>query len=112
VLKTVSESLDRLKNGLLDELKQSKVKKIKFVRVPGAISGNEGIGVASGQLYYVIKDLKMPVDTQPEDELKKVLLNLIFGEGVVHVAQFNDKDYFCAAMADWERVLGRRPNVQ
>lgn len=112
VLKTVSESLDRLKNALLDELKQSKVRKIKFVRVPGAISGNEGIGVASGQLYCVIKELKTPMDTQSEDELKKVLLNLIFGEGAVHVAEFNDKDYFCATMADWERVLGRPPIVQ
>lgn len=109
VLKTVSESLDRLKNSLVGELKQSR--KIRFVRVPGAISGKEGIGVASGQLYYVIKELKTPVDTQSEDELKKVLLGLIFGEGAVHVAKLNEKDYFCATIEDWERVLGRRPTI-
>ncbi|MCP9470802.1 MAG: hypothetical protein NNA31_12490 [Nitrospira sp.] len=103
--------LDRLKNGLLEKLKQSKESRIKFVRVPGAMSGNEGIGVASGQLYYVIKDLKIPVDTQSEDELKKPLLNLIFGEGAIHVEKFNDKDYFCATMADGERVLGKQPIV-
>ena len=67
--------------------------------------------MVSGQLYYIIRDIKTPVDTQSEDELKKVLLNLIFGEGAVHVAKFNDKDYFCATMADWERVLGKRPTI-
>jgi hypothetical protein len=110
VLKTVSESLNQLKNALVGELKQSR--KIKFVSVPGAISGKEGIGVSSGQLYYVIKELKTPVDTQSEDELKKVLFGLIFGEGAVHVAKLNEKDYFCATIEDWERVLGRRPIVQ
>lgn len=112
VLKTVSESLDRLKNGLLDKLKQSKENRIKFFRIPGAISGDEGIGLASGQLYYIIKDLKTAVDTQSEDELKKLLLNLILGEGAVHTTRYNDKDYFCASMADWERVLGGRPIIQ
>jgi uncharacterized protein len=111
VQKTVSEAIDRLKKGLLDELRDSKTKKIKFVRVPGAIAGKEGIGVFSGQLYYIIKDLKTPVDTQSEDELKKILMNLIFGEGSVHVAKLGDRDYFCATMADWERVLGKRPTV-
>lgn len=109
VLKSLSGSLSRLKNGLLDELRESKTKKIKFVSIPGALSGKEGIGVASGQLYYVIKDLKTLADTQPEDELKKVLMNLIFGEGVVHIVKHNDREYFCASPADWERVLGKRP---
>lgn len=48
---------------------------------------------------------------QSEDELKKVLRSLIFGEGAVHVAKFNDKGYFCATMTDWERVLGKPPIV-
>jgi hypothetical protein len=112
IQKTVSDSLERLKSGLLDELRQSKSRKIKFVRVPGAVAGGEGIGIASGQLYYIIKDLKTPVDTQSEDELKKVLLNLIFGEGAVHLAKLDEKLYFCASMTDWEKVLGKQPIVQ
>lgn len=60
----------------------------------------------------MIKDLKTPVDTQPEDELKKILLNMIFGEGAVHVAKLNDREYFCATFKDWERVLGKQPSVQ
>jgi len=40
--------------------------------------------------------LKTPADTQSEDQLKISLLNLMFGEGKVHVKKHsNGKDYYC-----------------
>ena len=87
--------------------------KVKFVRVPGGlVGGNEGVGISSGQLFYLIKDVKTEADTQSEDRLKKELLGRILGEAAVHEARHEGKDYFCASVEDWQRVLGRRPNVK
>lgn len=109
IVEALSKALDRLKTGLVDALKRNTT---KFYRIPGALPGGEGIGVKSGQLYYIIRDLKTPADTQPEDQLKQILLNLILGEGNVHVKKHNGQEYFCASMEAWEKVLGRRPAVQ
>jgi len=109
IVEALSKTLDRLKGGLLNALKQSST---KFYRIPGALPSGEGIGVKSGQLYYIIQKLKTPADTQPEDQLKQILLSLILGEGSVHVKEHDGREYYCAPMADWERVLGKRPTVQ
>jgi len=69
-------------------------------------------GVAAGQLYFLIKELKTPADTQSEDQLKISLLNLMFGEGKVHVKKHsNGKDYYCASITDWTKMLGKAPKL-
>jgi len=103
-------ALDRMAAELLAALKDPK---IKWVRVPSALpGGKEGVGIYSGQLYYVIKDLKTEGDTQPEDRLKKELLGKILGEAAVHEARHDGKDYFCAALEDWQRALGFEPKIK
>jgi hypothetical protein len=110
VVALVGGAQARLSEALVTKLKEA----AKFVRVPNALpGGQEGVGVASGQLYYLIRDIKDTADTTPEDELKKILLTGLLGEGVVHVAKHsaNNKDYYCAKLADWTRVLGGEPQV-
>jgi hypothetical protein len=104
-------ALDRLAQQLLAALKTDP--KIKYVRVPGALPGGKvGVGIYSGQLYFVIKGLKTEADTQPEDRLKKELLGRILGEAAVHEARHDGKDYFCATPEDWQRALGFAPKVR
>ncbi len=104
-------ALDRLAERLLATLKADP--KVKYVRVPMALPGGaEGVGISSGQLFYLIKDIKTEADTQSEDRLKKELLGRILGEAAIHEARHDAKDYFCASLDDWQRVLGRRPNVK
>lgn len=109
ILKAVSQALERLKNELASALKGSGV---RFVRVPDALpGGREGVGVYSGQLYHLIRNLKTPADTQTEDQLKMPLMTAIFGEGNVHIADANGREYYCAALSEWERVLGKEPKL-
>ena len=101
---TVSESLARLKTDLIAVLK---TKGVKWVRIPNALPDNEeGIGIYTGQLYHLIKDIKTDADTQREDELKGTLLTLILGQGVLHIREYNDREYYCATQEAWERALG------
>jgi hypothetical protein len=103
-------ALDRLAQQLLAALKDQKT---KYVRVPRAMpGGKEGVGINSGQLYYLIKDIKTEADTQPENRLKKELLGRILGEAAVREARHGGKDYYCAALGDWERGLGFTPKVR
>jgi len=100
----VSESLTRLKTDLIAALKTTGV---KWVRVPNALPDNkEGVGIYSGQLYHLIKDIKKDADTQREDELKSTLLNLILGHGVLHVVDHIKREHFCASQQAWEKALG------
>lgn len=100
----VSESLTRLKTALIEALK---VKPVKWVRVPSALPDNkEGIGIYTGQLYHLIKDIKTDTDTQKEDELKGPLLTHILGQGVLHLADHGGKEYYCATQDAWEHALG------
>lgn len=110
ILATVSGALERLKTALLVALKGPGV---KFVKVPAAMAGGaDGVGVSAGQLYYLIKDLKSPADTQSEDQLKMPLMTLIFGEAKVQIARHsNGKEYYCAAMEDWTKLLGKQPKA-
>jgi hypothetical protein len=102
--------LDRLRAGWVDALKGPTV---KFVAVEGAMAdGGNGVGVYTGQLYHLIKDLKSPADTQTEEQLKVALLTLIFSEGNMKLARHpNGREYYCASVSDWTRVLGKAPKV-
>jgi hypothetical protein len=103
-------ALDRLAQQLLVALKDPK---IKYVRVPGTLpGGKDGVGIYSGQLYYLIKEIKTEADTQPEDRLKKELLARLLGEAAVHEARHDGKDYFCATSEDWQQALGFAPKVR
>ncbi len=103
-------ALDRLAEQLLAALKDPK---IKYVRVPGALpGGKDGVGIYSGQLYYVIKEIKTEADTQPEDRLKKELLARILGGAAIHEVRHDGKDYFCVTPEDWKRALGFAPKVR
>jgi hypothetical protein len=110
ILASVSEGLDRLRAGWVDALKGPTV---KFVAVEGAMAdGGNGVGVYTGQLYHLIKDLKSPADTQTEEQLKVALLTLIFSEGNMKLARHpNGREYYCASVSDWTRVLGKAPKV-
>jgi uncharacterized protein len=110
ILASVSEAMERLKNELVAALKGAGV---KFVKVPGAMAdGGDGVGVYTGQLYHLIKELKTPADTQSEDQLKMPLMVLIFGEGKVQIEKHaNGREYYCAAIGEWTRVLGKEPKL-
>ncbi len=104
---TFGTAEDRLVQALAEALKQNN---IKWVSVP-VKSGNL-VGVKTGQLYYVIKDIKMPSDTQSEEQLNSILLNRLLGEGSVELLQHGEHDYHCARLEDWERVLGKPLTVR
>jgi uncharacterized protein len=109
VAQAVSESTERLKQGLISALNSPK---IRFINIPNALSGGvEGVGVKSGQLYYLIKDLKTPADTQSEEQLKKTLISLILGEGNFVVLQHEGTDYYCASRECWE-AAGIIPKIR
>lgn len=111
VVQVVAESQRHLADKLLEQLQGPGV---KFIRVPHALAGGaEGVGVYSGQLYHLINQIKTIADTTPVDELKQLLLTLIFGEGRVAVAKHsNGREYFCASLADWTQVLKKQPDVR
>jgi hypothetical protein len=110
ILEQTSGALRRLADTLVLKLRESNVKYVRFPR--GMPSGDDGIGVASGQLYYVITEMKTAADTTPVDELKIQLLNLLLGEGVLAVLRHpqTQKEYFCASMDHWEK-LGIKPSI-
>ena len=106
----VSESLTRLKNALVHALK---TKPVKWVKVPNALPDNkEGVGIYTGQLYHLIKDIKTDADTQKEDELKVPLLTLILGQGVMHPAEHGEREYYCASQEAWEKALATNIRIQ
>jgi hypothetical protein len=110
ILKAVSGSMDRLKDGLIAALKGPKT---KFVMLQKAMpNGSDGVGVLAGQLYYLIREIKTPADTQSEEQLKMPLMTLIFGEGKVHIGKHaNSKEYYCAEIGEWTRILGKAPKL-
>jgi len=106
----LSERVADLAEQLLGKLREGGV---KYVRIPDALAfGVEGVGVLSGQLYYLIQAMKPAAETQTEERLKRVLMNEIFGEGVAQVKKHsNGKEYYCASLAEWTRALGNQPKV-
>jgi len=110
VVAALSGAGDRLRDALVERLAQPNV---KWVRVPQALpGGTDGVGVYSGQLYFLIKEIKTPADTQSEEQLKGELLAMILGEGVVHVKEHKSKEYFCATQQQWQEALGRKLAVR
>jgi len=99
----LSGALDRLTQSLAEALRQPN---IKWVRVPTA--AGEKVGVKTGQLYYVIKAIKTPSDTQSEEQLKGELLNKLLGEGAVESHEVQGSKYHCARLEDWEKALGKK----
>ncbi len=111
IIKLVGDTENRLSNALISKLKE---RSVKFVRIPGALpDGKDGIGVGSGQLYYLIKDIKTSADTATEEALKEIIFNHIFGNGAYTIARHpnNQKEYFCVSMDQWKSKLGKRPEV-
>lgn len=109
VRQEVAGALTRLRDDLASALRGANV---KFVNVGALPGGRDGIGVYTGQLYHLIKDIKTDVDVQTEEQLKLPLLNLMLGEGAVHIMESQGREYYCAAIEDWERGLGARPRVR
>jgi hypothetical protein len=94
---------ERLRQDLLNSLRQPRV---RWVRISNALpNGSDGVGIKTGQLYYLIKEIKTASDTQSEEQLKRVLLDAILGKGVAVVKQEDGADYFCATQDQWEAAL-------
>jgi len=105
--KALSGAIDRLVRNLAEGLKQGN---IRWVRISGATG--EKVGIKTGQLYYLIKDIKTPSDTQSEEQLKEELLNRLLGEGAVEIRELQTNKYHCARLEDWERALGKKLQVK
>lgn len=109
IVKAMAGALARLKQDLVERLKQPGV---RFVKVGYLPAGGEAIGVFSGQLYYLIQEIKTASDIQTEEQLKKPLMTLILGEGSLHMLKHtNGKEYYCATAEDWTKVLGKTPKA-
>lgn len=110
LLKHLSGALDRLADGLIRRLKEPNV---KFYAIPQQKlpSGGQPVGIKSGQLYYLIREIKTASDTQSEEQLKRPLLTHILGEGRVHLLKHGDAEYYCADAQDWNSALEYSPKV-
>jgi hypothetical protein len=107
IYQEVSESLKRLKKDLIEALKSPKT---KFVPITAEDEAREEyVGIKSGQLFYIIRDLKTEADTQSENYLKEKLLNLILGEGTLRIMKRNGDEFFCAKIDAWREGLGETP---
>ena len=102
VTAALAGAADRLKEALRQRLGGPKV---KWVRVP---NGATTVGIYTGQLYYLIKEIKTPADTQSEEQLKGELLAGILGAGAVTVKEHGGKDYYCAPLEAWEKAIGKK----
>lgn len=98
ILKNASDAISRLSKDLV-----SKLASAKFYSVDVG-AGDKLYGVYSGQLYYLIRDIKLPTDTTPEEQLKTILLSYILGEGILQVHHMDGKDYFCATKEQWTKA--------
>jgi len=108
IAETLAGALKRLSAALLAKLREGSG--IKFWRIPDVLPGDgESLGIYSGQLYHLIRDLGPEFVSHPVNHLKKILLDDLLGEAVVHQVQHKNREYYCAALAEWERVLGRSP---
>lgn len=110
ILERTCGALRRLADSLQAKLREPNVKYLRFPK--GLPSGSDGIGVGSGQLYYLISEIKGASDTTPVDELKVQLLNLLLGEGSVVTLKHSQsqKEYFCSTAEQWEKI-GVKLNV-
>lgn len=98
IQKEVSKRQDELAQKLKESLKGANV---KFYDIPGS-----GVGIYRGQLFYLIKEIKAPNDYESENQLMEPLLSKILSEQAVKIASHNNRDYYCASKADWDKALG------
>jgi hypothetical protein len=108
VTESIQTSFDRLTEALRRRLRQPGV---RFVDVPFAFNGKDARGIKDGQLYYLIKEIKEPTDTQSENALKLPLLESLLGEGQVQCVEHDGQKYFCAPAACWETALGHAVEI-
>jgi len=99
IVKSCAEAIERLATALKIKINDS-TSKVRFREIPSD-SADKLYGIKGGQLYYLIKDIKEPSDTTPEDELKTLLLNHLLGEGVPKKLKHDSNDYFCATEQQW-----------
>jgi hypothetical protein len=110
----LSAHLAGVLQGMADKLIEAlKGRNIRFVRIADALgAGREGVGVYSGQLFHLIRDAKDPNEIRTEEQLKRPLFTQIFGEGAWAIAELGSREYYCASVQDWTRILGSTPNVR
>lgn len=111
IVKLVGEAENRLAEALILKLKEPGV---KFIKLSKAMQNDiDGIGIGSGQLYFLIKQIKTSADTASENDLKEILFSHLFGSGAYIVAKHPStaKDYYCVRMEDWIKVLGDIPEI-
>ncbi len=105
----LSSAFERLNESFVEALKSTRV---KFYRIPKALPGDvDGIGIKTGQLYFVIRDIKTSIDTQSENQLMRPLLTHLLGEGSVLPVSHEKQDYFCSTLEKWSLVLGKPPRL-
>ena len=98
IQKEVTQRQDELAQKLKESLKAPNV---KFYDIPGM-----GVGIYKGQLYFLIKEIKAPNDYESENQLMEPLLSKILGEQVPKMTSHNNREYYYASKADWDRALG------
>lgn len=108
----VQEITARLRNAFDDLVQQMRhaiatSPKIRLVELTTS-GGQRVLGMKSGQLYYLIKELKSESIRQPEESLKKPIMERILGDGNVTIHRDNGTEYFCASPEVWEREVNRR----
>lgn len=112
IVALVAGATKRLSEALIEKLKE---KTVKYVSVPDAMgAGVEGVGVFSNQLYYLVESIRDVADTTPTNELKRILLTMLLGEGGLQVVKHpsNGKEYYCSTLENWTKALGWKPSVQ
>jgi uncharacterized protein len=85
---------------------------IKWVRVGKLPSGAEAIGVKAGQVFFVVKELRQPEDTETDDALRDRLMSMIVGEADLHRLDYEGKPYYAATADAWKQALGMEPKVK
>jgi hypothetical protein len=114
---TLAQRLTGHLAGVLQQMSERLVEAMKgravrFVRIPNALGNTrEGIGIYSGQLFHLVREIRDPNEMRTEEQLKRPLFSLIFGEGGWAQAQHANREYYCATLQEWTRVLGAPPNI-
>lgn len=112
LVQQVTTAVDTRLQELADSLcAQLRLPNVRFVSV-GKANQTQVAGIYTGQLYYLIKEIKGPNDTQGEEQLKHKLLEILLGEENVNLVHHSDgKQYFAAPIDAWTSCLGFPPKV-
>lgn len=98
----IQKQVSKRHDELADKLKHSlKAINVKFNEIPGV-----GVGIYRGQLYHLIKEIKALNDYESENQLMEPLLSKILGDQAVKIISHNNREYYCASKADWDKALG------